>query len=70
MLNKDGVLGIEPIELSRKPGLANPNAESLQETKELVGLSPFIYFSFLIVLILSVYKTVSVKSPALSHPAQ
>lgn len=59
MLNKDGVFGIELIKLRRKAALANPNAEGLQETKELAGLSPFVYINFLIVFLLSVYKTLS-----------
>ena len=61
MLNKDGVFGIELIKLRRKTSLANPNAEGLEETKELAGLSPFVYINFLIVLILPVYKTFSMR---------
>ena len=61
ILNKDGVFGIELIKLRRQTALANPNAEHLEETKELAGLSPFVYINFLIVLILSVYKTFSMR---------
>jgi len=61
MLNRDGVFGMELIELRRKTALANPNTEGLQETKELVGLSAFIYINFLVVLILSVHKTFTMR---------
>jgi len=52
---------MELIELRRKTALANPNTEGLQETKELVGLSAFIYINFLVVLILSVHKTFTMR---------
>lgn len=61
MLNKDGVFGIELIKLRRKTALANPNAEGLQETKELARLSPFVYINFLIVFLLSVCTILSVR---------
>lgn len=46
MRNKDGVSGTELIKLRRQTALTNPNAEGLKETRELAGLSPFIYINF------------------------
>lgn len=57
MLNKDGVFGIELIKLRRKTALANPNAEGLQETKELAGLSPFVYINLIGFFTLCVYDS-------------
>lgn len=45
MVNKDGV-GTELTKLRRQTALTKPNAEGLKETRELAGLSPFIYINF------------------------
>lgn len=52
---KDRIVVRELIKLRKKTALVCPYAEDLSEIKELAGFSPFVYTSFLTVLILSVF---------------